>query len=148
MLSNAQLLKDSIKQAILKFNFEIIAISVLREHCHLILATKNPNDISSIIRAINYHFSINIDNSLVCKNLSESSIKRDEKSIWQRRYYDHIVRIEEDLHKHIEYIHYNSMKHYGILPKDWEYSSFKKFYKIDIMILLSAILKINIKLIQ
>ena len=34
---------------------------------------------------------------------------------------------EEDLDKHIDYIHYNSMKHYGIAPKNWEFSSFHRF---------------------
>ena len=61
------------------------------------------------------------------QNLSDSAIKRGEKGIWQRRYYDHIIRNEEDLYKHIDYIHYNSMKHYQIVPKDWKYSSFSKF---------------------
>ena len=37
---------------------------------------------------------------------------------------------QNDLYKHIDYIHYNSMKHYQIAPKDWEYSSFRKFVKL------------------
>ena len=59
--------------------------------------------------------------------MTESELKRNEKGIWQRRYYDHIIRDEEDFNKHLDYIHYNSMKHYQISPKDWEFSSFKKF---------------------
>ena len=55
--------------------------------------------------------------------------KRGEKGIWQRRYYDHVIRNEEDLWKHIDYIHFNSVKHYNIAPKDWEFSSFNKFVK-------------------
>ena len=55
--------------------------------------------------------------------------KRGEKGIWQRRYYDHVIRNEEDLWKHIDYIHFNSLKHYNIAPKDWEFSSFNKFVK-------------------
>ena len=55
--------------------------------------------------------------------------KRNEKGIWQRRYYDHIIRDENDLLKHIDYIHFNSMKHYDIAPKEWKYSSFKKFVR-------------------
>ena len=31
--------------------------------------------------------------------------------------------------KHIDYIHYNSYKHFGIIPKDWEFSTFSKFVK-------------------
>ena len=36
---------------------------------------------------------------------------------------------EKDLYRHIDYIHYNSVKHYGIAPKDWQFSSFYKFVK-------------------
>ena len=35
----------------------------------------------------------------------------------------------EHQNKHIDYIHYNPMKHYGIAPKDWEFSSFHKYVK-------------------
>lgn len=38
-----------------------------------------------------------------------------------------IIITEEDLNKHIDYIHYNPMKHYNVAPKDWKYSSFNKF---------------------
>ena len=36
-------------------------------------------------------------------------------------------RNQDDFNKHVDYIHYNSMKHYNISPKDWEFSSFRKF---------------------
>ena len=136
LLHNIDLLRKSFKYALSKFHFEIIAISILKEHCHLILVTKNSKNIPSIIRTIKYYFSLNIEDKYVYKNLTNSAIKRGEKGIWQRRYYDHIIRDEEDLYKHVDYIHYNSMKHYKIPPKDWAYSSFKKFvqnkyYDID-----------------
>ena len=129
LISNIDILRNSFKYAKCKFNFEIIAISIMEEHCHMIISTNNSNDIPQIIRTIKFNFSINIPEDFQCKNLSESAIKRGEKGIWQRRYYDHIIRNEEDLHKHIDYIHYNSMKHYQIKPKDWEFSSFNKFVK-------------------
>ena len=78
-----------------------------------------------IVRTIKYNFSTNIPEIYYCKNLSESAIKRGEKGVWQRRYYDHIIRNENDLNRHLDYIHYNSMKHYHISPKDWKYSSFE-----------------------
>ena len=58
---------------------------------------------------------------------SDSRKSKGEKSIWQRRYFEHTIIDEEDLNKHIDYIHYNPMKHYNIAPKDWKYSSFNKF---------------------
>ena len=42
---------------------------------------------------------------------------------------DHIIRNDKDFKKHIDYIHYNPYKHYQIVPKDWQYSSFHKFVK-------------------
>lgn len=45
LLHNIQLLRNSFKQAALKFKFEIIAISILKEHCHVILAPENHKDI-------------------------------------------------------------------------------------------------------
>ena len=58
---------------------------------------------------------------------SDSRKSKGEKSIWQRRYFEHTIINEEDLNKHIDYIHYNPMKHYNIAPQDWQYSSFNKF---------------------
>ena len=127
LIQNINVLRNSFKYAKHKYDFEIIAISVLKEHCHMIISASNLNDIPQIIRTIKFNFSINISEEFICKNLSDTAKKRGEKGIWQRRYYDHIIRNEEDLYKHIDYIHYNSMKHYQIAPKDWKFSSFDKF---------------------
>lgn len=127
LIPNIDILRNSFKYAKNKYDFEIIAISVLKEHCHTIISANNSNDIPQIIRTIKFNFSVNIPKEYVCKNISESAIKRGEKCIWQRRYYDHIIRNEEDLFRHVDYIHYNSAKHYQVAPKDWEYSSFNKF---------------------
>ena len=61
------------------------------------------------------------------KIITTSKLKKREKGIWQRRFWEHTIRDENDLNKHLDYIHYNSYKHYQIAPKEWEYSSFKKF---------------------
>ncbi len=127
LIQNIDILRNSFQYAKNKYDFKIIAISVLKEHCHMIISASNPSDIPKIIRTIKFNFSINAPNVVICKNLSESAVKRGEKGIWQRRYYDPIIRNEEDLYKHIDYIHFNSMKHYKIKPKDWDFSSFGKF---------------------
>ena len=124
---NINILRNSFKYAKDKYEFDIVAISILKDHCHVILYASNPNDIPKIIRIIKFNFSINVPEKFICKKLSNSAIKRGEKGIWQRRYYDHIIRNEEDLYRHIDYIHYNSMKHYKIAPKHWKFSSFNKF---------------------
>ena len=129
LIPNIDILRNSLKYTKTKYVFKIIAISVLKEHCHMIILAKDSSMIPKIIRTIKYNFSVNVPQQFICKSMPVSSVKRGEKGIWQRRYYDHIIRNEEDLYKHIDYIHYNSVKHYQILPKDWTYSSFKKYVK-------------------
>ena len=47
-------------------------------------------------------------------------------SIWQRGFWDHVIRDERDLGIHLDYIHWNSIKHgYVNKPEDWPYSSYK-----------------------
>lgn len=100
--------------------FDIIAIIINKDHFHMIIM---PNDIKlypKIIGCIKSTFT-------KISNIKHSYNKNREANIWQRRYWEHTIINEEDLYKHIDYIHYNSMKHYNISPKDWEYLSFKKF---------------------
>ena len=53
-----------------------------------------------------------------------------ERGIWQRRYWEHKIRNEEDLDNHINYIHYNPVKHkYVTKVSDWPFSSFHGYVK-------------------
>ncbi|AKS42767.1 REP-associated tyrosine transposase [Wenzhouxiangella marina] len=48
------------------------------------------------------------------------------RRLWQNRFYDHIIRHERDLHVHLDYIHYNPVKHgYVDRPSDYPWSSFQ-----------------------
>ena len=55
---------------------------------------------------------------------------RRERGIWQRRYWEHAIRDDRDLSRHIDYIHFNPVKH-GHVSKasDWPYSSFHRYVK-------------------
>jgi putative transposase len=125
LLDYIDLIKHSFKYTKTKISFNIVAIVILKNHIHLILQPENINDYPNIIKYFKTYFSrnINIDNS----DLTEGKKHKKEKGIWQSRYWAHIILDENDLNKHIDYIHFNPMKHYNIAPKDWEYSSFKKY---------------------
>lgn len=136
LIQNINLFKKSLKFVKEKYKLNIIAISVMKNHCHMILSVIDSKKIPNIIKDIKIYFSKNIPDNYISYDLSNSALKRGEKGVWQRRYYDHIIRNEQDLYKHIDYIHFNSMKHYNIVPKDWKYSSFIKYvrngyYNID-----------------
>ena len=57
-----------------------------------------------------------------------SKLARREKGIWQRRYWEHVIRDETDLERHVDYIHFNPVKH-GLVSRvsDWPYSSFHRY---------------------
>ena len=135
LLDNIELLRSSFKYVMSKYSFEIYSAIILTDHMHLILKLNNNHDYPEIIRLIKYYFSIHIKNcghanALPTLHLAESKIKKREKGIWQRRYWEHTIRDENDLYRHLDYIHYNSVKHYDIAPKEWKYSSFEKFVSL------------------
>ncbi|WP_415582904.1 REP-associated tyrosine transposase, partial [Legionella worsleiensis] len=59
---------------------------------------------------------------------------RDEYNLWQRRFWEHRVRDESDLCHHIDYIHFNPVKH-GLVQRviDWPYSSFHNYVRQEIL---------------
>ena len=124
LIDNIELLRNSLKE--IKYNYTIIAGIVLPDHLHLLIQTENAEDYPKIIASFKANFSKSMP-----KNLSQTSyqLNRREKGVWQRKYYDHIIRDEKDFNKHLDYIHYNSMKHLEIVPKKWQYSSFNRFVK-------------------
>ena len=124
LVKNIELLRQSFKNV--KYNYEIIAGIVLPDHLHILIQTNKSSDYSKIISSFKLNFSRLLPKN---KNQTQKQLLRREKGIWQRKYYDHIIRDDKDFNKHLDYIHYNSVKHLNILPKDWDFSSFKKFVK-------------------
>ena len=131
LVENINILRDAFKKTIISFKYEIYAVCVLPEHMHFLIKPYKINDYPKIIQQLKRNFSQNIDkNSIDNYVLTESNAKRKECDIWQHRYYEHTIRSENDLSRHIDYIHYNPVKHNLVsAPKDWKYSSFKKFVK-------------------
>ncbi|EKE02694.1 MAG: hypothetical protein ACD_20C00346G0021 [uncultured bacterium] len=128
LIENIEILRESFRRAKETYNYQIYASVILPDHMHLILLPENIKDYPKIIFAVKYHFSRNLD--IQAKDLSQSKIQKGEKGVWQRRYYEHTIRNEESLHRHLDYIHYNPVKHNHIKSvKDWEYSSFHKFVR-------------------
>jgi putative transposase len=128
LLENIDLLRSSFIKVNQSHPFKIIAIVVLPDHLHCILSLpENDGDFSTRWGLIKANFSRNIAKG---ERISNSRYKRGERGIWQRRFWEHLIRDEKDLHAHIDYIHWNPVKH-GLTTKavDWKYSSFQRFVK-------------------
>lgn len=62
------------------------------------------------------------------KNVNTSRKQRQEGSVWQRRFWEHLIRDDSDLHRHMDYLHWNPVKHeYVKSPMDWPYSTIHRF---------------------
>ncbi|MGY4433518.1 REP element-mobilizing transposase RayT [Bradyrhizobium sp. F1.13.1] len=59
---------------------------------------------------------------------SISKSRKREKGIWQRRFWEHSIRDDADLERHVDYIHFNPVKH-GLVTRvrDWSFSSFHRY---------------------
>ena len=60
--------------------------------------------------------------------MTDSKRRRNESTIWQRRFWEHIIRDDTDFIRHMDYIHFNPVKH-GLVTrvKDWPYSTFHQY---------------------
>jgi len=57
-------------------------------------------------------------------DIGPSKARKGEKGIWQRRFWEHSIRDAADYRAHVDYCHFNPVKH-GLVehPEDWPYSS-------------------------
>ena len=122
-----------------KYPFEIDAIVLLPEHIHCIWTLPpNDSDYATRWRLIKSDVTKKGRSQLQLQtNLTESRIKRGEHNLWQRRFWEHWIRNETDFKRHLDYIHYNPVKH-GLCNQaaEWKYSSFHRYlaqgvYSID-----------------
>ena len=114
-------LKDSILDVRCKHPFKIDAWVLLPDHMHCIWSLPERDaDYSRRWGLIKTGFSKRTRNLLSVEKRSTSRINHREASIWQRRFWEHEIRNEQDLNNHIDYIHYNPVKHgYVNRVRDW-----------------------------
>ncbi|MEN8179306.1 MAG: transposase [Pseudomonadota bacterium] len=128
LINHVDVLRNSFRKVKQAHPFEIDAIVVLPDHLHCIW-TLPPGDVDYQTRwaLIKAGFSRSIAS---VERRSESRKKRGERGIWQRRYWEHLIRDERDLERHVDYIHWNSVKHGWVeRVSDWPYSSFHAYMR-------------------
>ena len=98
------------------------AYVILPDHLHCIWTLPAGDaDFSSRWQAVKAHFSRHVPAG---ERLSARRIKKGERGIWQRRFWEHMIRDERDFERHADYIHFNPVK-WGLVEKaeDYKYSS-------------------------
>jgi putative transposase len=115
-----KLLRQAFREVKDKRPFELLAMVVLPDHLHCIWRLPfDDADFSTRWQMVKTAFS---------RRLPADTETNGAKTIWQPRFYEHCLRDESDFHRHLDYLHYNPVKH-GLTSSaaEWPYSSFKRF---------------------
>jgi putative transposase len=107
--------------------FQVEAMVVLPDHLHCIWTLPpNDSDFATRWRLIKTWFTKHCDPALR-PTPNRARIAKKSQALWQHRYWEHALRDEGDFAGHVEYIHYNPVKHgYVLSAVDWPYSSFHR----------------------
>jgi putative transposase len=108
--------------------FETNAVCVLPDHLHAIWTLPaGDDDFASRWSQIKSGFSHELP---AAQLRSKSQVQRRETGVWQRRFWEHAIRDDTDFERHVDYIHFNPVKHgYVTRVCDWPYSSFHRYVK-------------------
>ena len=126
LTDNIDILRQTFRNIKTNHPFKIEAIVILPEHLHTIWTLPlGDADYKTRWTLIKAGFSRKI---LSGERQSTSRIKRGERGIWQRRYWEHLIRDNRDFEQHVDYIHWNPVKHGWVNQvKNWSYSSFHNY---------------------
>ena len=112
--------------------FRIEAMVILPDHIHAVWTLPEGDaDFPTRWRLIKSNFS---RSRAKTERRTAVSERRQERAIWQRRYWEHLIRDDADFARHVDYIHMNPAKH-GLVNQvaDWPHSSFHRYVKAEIL---------------
>ena len=126
LIERIDLLRESVRRVKVLRPFHIDAMIVLPDHFHLLMTLPEDDaDISLRIGAIKAGFSKRLP---PVEHVSSSRAAKRERGIWQRRFWEHLIRDDRDFEAHVNYIHINPVKHgYVKRASDWPHSSIHRF---------------------
>ncbi len=131
LTDHIDLLRSAHRYVRTRHPFTIEAIVILPDHLHAIWTMPEGDaDFGLRWRLIKSAFSRGLP---PVEHVSQSRVAKGERGIWQRRYWEHTLRDEDDFIHHVDYIHFNPVKHGHVTrAKDWPYSSFHRVVRLGI----------------
>jgi putative transposase len=120
-------LRSAFRQVRQEWPFDVDAIVVLPEHLHAIL-TLPEGDIDFPLRwrRIKTVFT----RAVIAGGAALATRDGGGRVLWQRRFWEHTIRDDDDFSRHVDYIHFNPVKHgYVASPSDWPHSSLHRYVR-------------------
>ena len=131
LVREIEVLREVVRGVKARRPFHIDAWVVLPEHMHCLWTLpEGDEDYSARWRDIKKGFSKRITGG---EAISASRREKHERGIWQRRFWEHTIQDERDYAMHMDYVHFNPVKH-GLVKDvaDWRYSSFHRCVALGI----------------
>lgn len=132
LTGHINVLRNAIKKVKQNHPFDIEAMVILPDHLHALWTLpENDADFSLRWNLIKAGFSRELAKT---ERISKSRQRKGERGIWQRRFWEYLIRDDNDYERHVDYIHINPVKHgYVEKPIDWPFSSLHRFVKNEIL---------------
>ena len=119
LVTHIGLLRESWREVSKARPFETLAAVVLPDHMHMVMSLPESDaDYPARLRLLKSGFTRRLP------DMAKSEGRKGERNVWQRRYWEHAIRDEADLEAHVNYVHYNPVKHGHVAEmNDWPYST-------------------------
>ena len=119
--SRIDLLRQTIHSVKELHRFKMLAYVFLFDHLHILIHLHPETNISKLLGSIQRNYTVNFKK---VNHINESI------SLWQKGFWDHVIRDDRDFINHFHYIHYNPVKHgYVQKPEDYPHSSYLEYVK-------------------
>ncbi|WP_084183420.1 REP-associated tyrosine transposase [Nevskia soli] len=120
LVDHVEILRQSFRQVRATRAFSVDAVVVMPDHLHLLCTLpERDTDYSERVRLIKRYFT---------QSLIAAGVVR--RGIWQPRFWEHTIRDDEDFRRHVDYIHFNPVKHgYVSGVSEWPHSSFHRYVR-------------------
>ncbi len=125
-------LREALRSVMREQPFTLLAAAILPDHFHVMIELPDgdaayPARMGRIKAAFTKSMPISPERAAA---RSHSRRRKREQMVWQRRYWEHTIRDDADFSDHMNYIHYNAVKHgYAACPHAWPYSSFQTWVR-------------------
>jgi putative transposase len=124
-------LRAAIRVTRRRYPFGIDAMVVLPDHLHMLMTLPDGDaDFSIRLSFIKRRFT----HDVVSAGMPLVRHANGEAALWQRRFWEHTIRNESDLERHVDYIHFNPVRH-GLVQRvsDWPHSSFHRYVRLGVL---------------
>ena len=132
LVEHVDLLRAAVRDVKARHPFDIEAMVVLPEHLHALWRLPvEDKDFSTRWMLVKKAFTQGlVEAGVLPEEATSARGLKGERNLWQRRFWEHQVRDEEDFQRHVDYIHYNPVKHGWVSrAADWPHSSFHRFVR-------------------